>query len=81
MRSLNYRIEAAQAAMDAYAQAKGTPDEPWETVLRDLLTDLRWWCWNEVGDDGHGFAGALGMSALHYAAERIELDLSVGEET
>lgn len=59
------RAVRASAALDAYAGDE-LADEPTNTVLIDLLADLRHFCrQNHIS-----FARALRISRYHFAAER-----------
>jgi hypothetical protein len=67
------KAEDAKAAVDAYVAQRMTEsgnerysDEPLETFVRDLLTDLRFLCARE----GIEFDEAVEMSDIHFDSER-----------
>lgn len=64
------RAESAQAALNAFADAARMAEagEDQETILRDLLTNLRHLC----ARDGVDFDAAVRMSAFHFDAEVSE---------
>lgn len=64
------RADSAQAALDAFAEAARMAEagETTETLLRDLLTNLRHLCAREKVD----FANAVAMSQFHFSAEESE---------
>lgn len=65
------RAEWAAQAVDTFARATGMFDnEDNQTILADLLCDIRHWC----DRNDASFAGALQTAEMHYEAETQDDD-------
>lgn len=62
------RAEYAHAALEAFQERTRTNDEDGDTILRDLLTDLRHWADRE----GVDFDRELSASLDHFNEEKAE---------
>jgi hypothetical protein len=63
-------IRAARAALTAHVQSVGNEGEPWETMLTDLLADLR----HLARTEGIDYGDVDGRAAAHVYAETHEYD-------